>query len=91
MRRSLVAFLLLGILALAPCPASAHHSMSSYEFFATMIEGTVQAYKYTNPHCILVLKARGDKGGTVVWYSRATRRHSDRGGFGPTPSGPATG
>jgi len=85
MRKSSVAFLLLGLLALAPCPAFAHHSMASYEFFATTIEGTVQAYKYTNPHCVLVLKARGDKGGTMVWHLQGDAPAiADRGGFGPT-------
>jgi Family of unknown function (DUF6152) len=84
MSRSLAAFLLLGILAFAPRPAIAHHSMSSFEFFATTIEGTVQAYKYTNPHCILVLKVRGQNGGTVVWHLEGDAPAlADRAGFGP--------
>jgi hypothetical protein len=63
MRRLLVAFLSAGLLAIAACPASAHHSMSEYEFFATTIEGTVESFRYTNPHCILVLKS-----GARVWH-----------------------
>ena len=68
MSRLLAAFLSAGLLAIAGHPASAHHSMAEYEFLATTIEGTVQSFKYTNPHCILVLKTSGGEGGARVWH-----------------------
>jgi hypothetical protein len=68
MCRLLVAFLSAGLLAIAGHPASAHHSMADYEFSSTTIEGTVQSFKYTNPHCILVLKTSGGEGGARVWH-----------------------
>ena len=68
MSRLLAAFLSAGLLAIAGHPASAHHSMAEYEFLATTIEGTVQSFKYTNPHSILVLKTSGGEGGARVWH-----------------------
>lgn len=41
--------------------------MSAYEFLATTIEGTVQEFKYINPHAILILKTTGPSG-TTVWH-----------------------
>jgi len=39
--------------------------MAAYELFGTTIEGTVQAFKYVNPHSILVLK---ESGTGRVWH-----------------------
>jgi hypothetical protein len=64
----LAAFLPAALVTVAGGPASAHHSMAPYEFFATTIEGPVQSCKYTNPHCILVLKTSGGDGGARVWH-----------------------
>jgi hypothetical protein len=70
--------------ALTVWPVFAHHSMAPYEFFASTIEGTVQDYKYINPHCILVLQVRGEKGATTVWHLEGDAPAiADRGGFGP--------
>jgi hypothetical protein len=65
MSRLSVAFLSAGVLAIAGVQAFAHHSMAEYDLFATTIEGTVQAFKYINPHSILILKE--SKSGRV-WH-----------------------
>ena len=87
MRRLLTALLSIGLLGIVGGTAFAHHSMAPYEFFATTIEGTVQQFRYVNPHCILVVKSKGR-----VWhlqgeppammarygFSRGTFRPGDR-------------
>jgi hypothetical protein len=50
-------------LALLARSASAHHSMAIYEVFPTTMEGTVEEFKFTNPHSIIVLRANG-----ANWY-----------------------
>ena len=58
--------------------------MSEYEFLATTIEGTVQEYRYVNPHCILVIKGRGENGAPTVWHLDGDPPATvDRAGFGP--------
>jgi hypothetical protein len=63
-----VAFLSLGLLACAGGAAFAHHSMALYEIFATTIEGTVQDFKYINPHSVLVVRTKDEKGAMKVWH-----------------------
>jgi hypothetical protein len=84
MSRLLAALLALGGLAFAGPPAVAHHSMAAYEFFAATMEGTVVAFKYKNPHCILVLRTRGKNGRAVTWHLLGDAPAMvDRAGFGP--------
>ena len=92
MRRLLMAILAVGAAATAPGPAFAHHSMAIYNVFADTIEGTVQEFRYVNPHSILVLQVKTRSGGTKVWhlegeapaalsyagFSRNTFRRGDR-------------
>jgi hypothetical protein len=92
MIRLIAGFLSVALLAIAGNLALAHHSMSDYEFVGTTIEGTVQEFKYINPHSILVVKTSGGKGGAKVWrlegdapamlgrvgFSRDTFRPGDR-------------
>jgi hypothetical protein len=68
MRRLLMFGLLAGFLAVAGAPASAHHSMTKFEFLASTIEGTVEEFRYINPHCIIVLKVSGANGDTTLWH-----------------------
>ena len=58
----------LATLSIATVAAMAHHSMTIYEFFGTTIEGTVEQFKYVNPHSVIVLKASGGNGAPTVWY-----------------------
>jgi hypothetical protein len=44
--------------------ALAHHSMTIFELFATTIEGTVQEFRFINPHTILVIRTSTG----TVWH-----------------------
>ncbi|HUI12627.1 MAG TPA: DUF6152 family protein [Xanthobacteraceae bacterium] len=57
-----------GAVFVAGPPARAHHSMIVYEAFPTTIEGTVQQFKFVNPHSIIVLKGSAPNGHPVVWF-----------------------
>ena len=74
----------IGVWGFAGGPASAHHSMALFGFFPITIEGTVQQFKFRNPHSILLLKVRGKNGRSVVWYLEGDAPAIiDRAGFGP--------
>jgi hypothetical protein len=48
--------------------ARAHHSYSMFEFGSSIeIEGTVQEFRFTNPHAFLILKAKGKDGRLETW------------------------
>jgi hypothetical protein len=45
--------------------ATAHHSFSMFDFDRpTELEGTVQEFRYTNPHTMLLLRVKGKDGAT---------------------------
>jgi hypothetical protein len=50
-------------------PAAAHHSFAVFfdETRQVRIEGTVTAFRFTNPHALVVLAVRGADGRTVEW------------------------
>lgn len=55
-------------LALAPVPASAHHSMSMYNSDrVTTLKGTVTLFDWANPHCKLYFDTKSDDGAIVKW------------------------
>ena len=48
--------------------ATAHHSFSMFDMERpTELEGTVQEFRYTNPHTMLLLRVKGKEGGTATW------------------------
>jgi len=57
-----------GALIGAAGPAGAHHSMAMYEPALTRLEGTVQEFKYVNPHSIILLRVKGPNGSSAVWF-----------------------
>jgi Family of unknown function (DUF6152) len=57
-----------GTLVMTGQPARAHHSFSMFDFGSpTDIEGTVQEFRYTNPHCFIILKVKGTDGRLATW------------------------
>jgi len=68
MRRfSLTAKVLTAALAVS-APAHAHHSGAAYDGSKTLrIEGTVEAWRFANPHSSLQLRADDGAGNIVVW------------------------
>jgi len=68
MRRILTACAVTGALTTTVGSAAAHHSAAIYESTTTSLEGTVQEFRYINPHSVLVVKVNAASGGTVVWH-----------------------
>ena len=48
--------------------ALAHHSFAMFEYgTSTELEGTVQEFKYVNPHAFITLKVKGKDGRVETW------------------------
>ena len=48
--------------------ALAHHSFAVFEYGTSIqIEGTVQEFKYVNPHAFIILKVKGKDGRVETW------------------------
>jgi hypothetical protein len=48
--------------------ALSHHAFSMFEYgSSTELEGTVQEFKYVNPHAFIVLKVKGKDGRVETW------------------------
>lgn len=74
----------IGVWGLAGGAASAHHSTALFGLTAVTLEGTVQQFRFRNPHCVLLLKVRGENGRSVVWHLEGDAPAMiDRAGFGP--------
>jgi uncharacterized protein DUF6152 len=49
-------------------PLSAHHGASSiYGTQTITLKGTVKAWLWSNPHCLLTFEVKGDDGKVVEW------------------------
>ena len=59
----------LAVAVAAPMAALAHHSFAVFfdETRTVRIEGTVTAFRFTNPHALVVLNVQGADGRTVEW------------------------
>jgi hypothetical protein len=57
-----------GALVMTGDSALAHHSFAVFEYGASIeIEGTVQEFKYINPHAFIILKVKGKDGRVETW------------------------
>ena len=57
-----------GALVMALGPAMAHHSFSMFEYGSSIeIEGTVQEFRYVNPHAFIMLKVKEKDGHVATW------------------------
>lgn len=55
-------------LALASGPLSAHHGVNNYDMKKTIVlAGTVTAFEWSNPHCLIYLDAPDDSGQVRHW------------------------
>jgi hypothetical protein len=73
MRRKLlpVLFTLFGLLS--SFPLFAHHGNASYDYTATKtIKGIVTEWVWSNPHCLLKLDSKDDKGNLTHWIIEAS-------------------
>ena len=70
MKRDLARSLVLVIsLAIACGPALAHHGAVGYDYSVPRktLKGTVEQFTWQNPHTLLLLDVKDDKGNVVVW------------------------
>jgi hypothetical protein len=57
-----------GALLMTGRAVSAHHSFSMFEYGSSIeIEGTVQEFRYVNPHSFIVLKVKEKDGRVATW------------------------
>jgi hypothetical protein len=57
-----------GALVMTGDAARAHHSFSMFEYGTSIeLEGTVQEFKYINPHALITLKVKGKDGRVETW------------------------
>lgn len=58
----------IGLLSVFVGLASAHHSTAIYDSeHPVQLSGTVVEWKFTNPHCLIVLEVTDDGGASAVW------------------------
>jgi hypothetical protein len=54
--------------ALASSPISAHHGVTNYDMKKTIVlTGTITAFDWSNPHCLVYLDVADDKGHVRHW------------------------
>jgi hypothetical protein len=59
---------LIGASAMVGDCVLAHHSFTMFDYgSSTEIEGTVQEFKYINPHSFIILKVKGKDGRLETW------------------------
>ena len=68
MRWQLATFVVSGALVAGSGTLVAHHSFAMFDQdHPVELVGTVQEFKYTNPHSYLLLEVKGPDGSTTVW------------------------
>jgi uncharacterized protein DUF6152 len=65
--RSKAGLFLLAVSCFAVLPLSAHHGNAEYENKVITLKGTVTAWKWINPHVLLKVDVKDDKGNVVNW------------------------
>jgi hypothetical protein len=59
---------MLAVLAMAPRPSLSHHGSSAYDFTKLITtKATVTSLEWGNPHCILHIDAKDERGAVTVW------------------------
>jgi hypothetical protein len=74
MRSKVSSFLIVAAsLALVSNPASAHHGVTNYDMKKTIVlAGTITAFDWSNPHCLVYLDAMEDSGQLRHWTLEMT-------------------
>jgi hypothetical protein len=67
-----LAVVMMGSLATS-LPAFAHHGRATYdETKLATIMGTVSSFQFSNPHALLILNVKNDKGNIDMWFGEGT-------------------
>src|SRR5579863_570579 len=62
----------LAVLLIVSAPASAHHGTSAYDTTKlTTVKGTVTDFQFNNPHVMISVETKDDKGKVETWISEA--------------------
>jgi hypothetical protein len=62
----------IAVLLMVAAPIFAHHGTSAYETTKlTTVKGTVTDFQFNNPHVIISLETKDDKGKVEMWTSEA--------------------
>jgi Family of unknown function (DUF6152) len=70
MRNKLVMLFAVAVALLISVPVFAHHGGASILSGKTLtLKGTVKAWLWSNPHCLLTLDVKGDDGKIVEWVA----------------------
>jgi hypothetical protein len=68
MRKLLFAFIGALLLSIAAIPAFAHHGTAGYDLEKIVtVKGTVEDFEWTNPHAVVRIMAKNDKGENEEW------------------------
>jgi hypothetical protein len=68
MNKFLVVFAAAGSLLLASSPAFAHHGTAGYDMDKIItIKGTISNFNWSNPHVVIHIAAKSDKGESQDW------------------------
>jgi hypothetical protein len=60
-------FLAAAALLSIPAVLLGHHGQAAYESTSVTIKGTVTAFRFVNPHCIVEFETKDDKGQVQKW------------------------
>jgi len=73
MKNRLMLLTLAAGVLLVPSLVIAHHGQAAYDVTQSVtIKGTVSNFKFTNPHCIVSLDVKDDKGQKQDWQGELT-------------------
>ena len=68
MKKLSFAFACLSFFAAAALPAFAHHGTAGYDLDKVVtVTGTVEEFDWSNPHAVVHISAKNDKGETESW------------------------
>jgi hypothetical protein len=68
MNKALVALICAVFLGALALPLSAHHGTAGYDLDKVVtVKGTVSDFDWTNPHAVVRISAKNDKGETEEW------------------------
>ena len=68
-REGLISFAFTVVLLMNSAPVIAHHGQVEYESKAVTLKGTVTKFEWINPHCILGVAVKNEKGDAEDWYA----------------------
>ena len=72
MKGKLTTLLVLAALSLVSRPVLAHHGAAEYDNTKSVsVQGTVTEMRYVNPHVLILLNVKDDKGQTVEWTAES--------------------